>query len=1104
MKPDDDLSQAEDWQIEALVAFDEALAAGRASEVPCAPESPLHAVHECQRLLERVWPRMTSRPPEPPRRFGRFLLHNELGRGGFGVVYLATDTVLQRKVALKLPRPEIAFTPDFRRRFLREGEAASRLDHPHIVPIFEIGEEGAVCYIASAYCEGSTLAHWLRQRSTPVPARLAAELLAKLALAVGHAHERGILHRDLKPKNILLHGPWTEAPPEPDAAGFVPRICDFGLAKILDQDAGDTCSGVAIGSPAYMAPEQAAGRLREIGPGTDVYALGVILYELLTGRTPFQGETVLETLHHVSEGEPPPPRSLRPGVPRDLDTICMKCLERRPDRRYRDGSDLADDLGRFLEARPIRAQPASGWTHLEKWIRRRPAHAALAGLLVLTLIASMVGLAWSGAREKRYNTNLRQALEKTRESEQKAQRLYSAGRIRLAQLSYDMGKVEIAADILDDVRSEPGRPNPRTFAWSYLDRLRCRQLPHILKLPGGVTVAALSADGRVAALGDDKGGIRIWDMAVGTVRLLESAHLGGVRHLAFSPDGRTLAAGGARTTELWDLGTDERWASGAPQMGRSDLLRFDAAGTTLTTVRAEGDPDGATVRVWTLEPRNRRATLQASYARDRIQNSLNSGGSSTEKEGVPLGGRRHSSARGAALTPDGLTLAHLDADDTIRLFDTRDALMIAIGRRDGDTVTFVPLTVENTVLPPAEVHRIGERVQRLSGHPHVRCLGEDRAVHAAAFSPDGASLAFFASKADQFFGEIAVIDVASGERRATYTLGDHTSKQGIELHFTPDGRAILITGDFPKALLWQWAPPPDPPSPSGHEDEVWGLAYSPDGRILASSSDDHSIKLWNTTTGKLEQTLIGHTSLVADVAFSSDGRRLASASFDRTVALWDVARGKRTAVLEGHTGYVRTVAFSPDGKLVASAGNDGTVRLWDAVARCARNGPRAGRSSLIVYSVAFSPDGRLLVSGGDDRTIRLWDLNAGCRLREIRSENRIQSLAFSPDGSTLATSTATGIITLWDPTNGLSRPPLLGHSLEVLGLAFSPDGRTLASAGRDGTVRLWDPATGQELLTLQGHKHRVHAVAFSPDGATLASGSFDGVIKLWRTASEPD
>ncbi|MHC5539171.1 serine/threonine-protein kinase, partial [Singulisphaera rosea] len=360
MNPDDDPSEAEDWQIDALVAFDEALAAGRASEPPCEPGSPLYAVHECQRLLERIWPRGTSRPPELPRRFGSFLLHSELGRGGFGVVYLATATVLQRKVALKLPRPEIALTPDFRRRFLREGEAASRLDHPHIVPIFEIGEEGAVCYIASAYCEGITLAEWLRRRSTPLPAPLAADLLAKLALAVGHAHDRSILHRDLKPRNVLLHGSWTEASPEPVAAGFVPRICDFGLAKILDQEGDDTCSGIAIGSPAYMAPEQAAGRSREISPGTDVYALGVILYELLTGRTPFQGETVLETLRHVSEGEPPPLRSLRPGVPRDLDTICMKCLERRPDRRYRDGSDLADDLGRFLAARPIRAQPASG------------------------------------------------------------------------------------------------------------------------------------------------------------------------------------------------------------------------------------------------------------------------------------------------------------------------------------------------------------------------------------------------------------------------------------------------------------------------------------------------------------------------------------------------------------------------------------------------------------------------------------------------------------------------------------------------------------------------------------------------------------------------
>ena len=225
-------------------------------------------------------------PIELPRRFGRYMIERELGRGAFGVVFMASDTVLGRRVALKVPRPEILVTADVRRRFLREAEAASRLDHSHIVPVYDVGEVGPVCFIASAYCEGLTLAEWLRQNSSAVPFDSAARLVAKLAAAVGHAHERGILHRDLKPSNILLMRQGASAIADGEECldfPFIPRICDFGLARLLDQDSHETCSGVPIGSPGYMAPEQAAGRLREHGPATDVYALGAILYELLVG-----------------------------------------------------------------------------------------------------------------------------------------------------------------------------------------------------------------------------------------------------------------------------------------------------------------------------------------------------------------------------------------------------------------------------------------------------------------------------------------------------------------------------------------------------------------------------------------------------------------------------------------------------------------------------------------------------------------------------------------------------------------------------------------------------------------------------------------------------
>ncbi len=306
---------AEDSQLEALLAFDRELAIGNDPIAGNGSSSWLGA-RECLRLLETVWPRNLEPALALPSRLGQFTILRELGRGGFGVVFLAVDSVLVRQVALKVPRPEVLITENLRRRFLREAEAASRLDHPHIVTVYEVGEEGPVFYIASAYCEGPTLADWLRQQTAPVPFRDAARLVAVLGAAVAHAHQRGILHRDLKPGNILLQQDGASATGDPDRSGvldYIPRICDFGLAKLLNQVSQETYSGVAIGSASYMAPEQAAGRLREQGPATDVYALGVILYELLTGRPPLRGETDLETIHLVSLQDPPSPRALRPA-----------------------------------------------------------------------------------------------------------------------------------------------------------------------------------------------------------------------------------------------------------------------------------------------------------------------------------------------------------------------------------------------------------------------------------------------------------------------------------------------------------------------------------------------------------------------------------------------------------------------------------------------------------------------------------------------------------------------------------------------------------------------------------------------------------------------
>ncbi len=429
------LAQEEEEFAGWLAACDEQFAAGAAvaslDQVGVSEELRPRLEREaawCQ-SVRRMWPRAAGfvldpttglvldptagtpgdGPPisEPmPRRFGRFLVRRELGRGAFGVVSQAYDPHLRREVALKVPRAEVQVTPELRTRFRHEAMAAAGLDHPNIVPVYEAGEEGPVCFITSAYCPGTTLAAWLRRRSGPVPCNMAAGLVATLAEAVEHAHGRGVLHRDLKPSNVLLEVPAT-GEPAADGSELVPRITDFGLAKLLDalpaedSTANPTVTGVILGTPCYMAPEQAEGRAGAVGPAADIYSLGVILYEVLTGRPPFQEDSALETLVQVRTQDPLPPSRLRPRLPRDLETVCLKCLNKPPQARYPSAQALAEDLRRFLAALPIRARPTPAWERAFKWVRRHPARAAAVAAVASTAIAVAVVIGLANVRLQR-------------------------------------------------------------------------------------------------------------------------------------------------------------------------------------------------------------------------------------------------------------------------------------------------------------------------------------------------------------------------------------------------------------------------------------------------------------------------------------------------------------------------------------------------------------------------------------------------------------------------------------------------------------------------------------------------------------------------------
>jgi WD40 repeat protein/serine/threonine protein kinase len=1020
-----------------------------------------------------------------PNQVGDYEILAEVGRGGMGVVYKARHRGLHRLAALKMVLAGEFASPAQELRFRLEAELAARVQHPNIVQVYEIGNYQGRPFLALEWIEGGSLAN--RLDGNPWPPRDAASLLETLARAIHVAHSEGVVHRDLKPANILLQetdpgtrprGQSNAAPSIPPSSSFCPhpssliphpsfpKITDFGLAQRTEGGAILTQSGLLVGTPGYMAPEQAGGSDRRalVGPATDIYALGVILYQLLTGQLPFQGETTLEVLRAVVSDEPMRPRRLQPRLPRDLEAITLHCLEKEPNRRYPSALALAEDLERFREGRQVAARPVGWGARLARACQRRPLVALLLGLLCASFFGGLSGVTWKWleANEQRDLANS-QAL---RADAERDAALFQAYRARLAAAVAALS----AHDVADAERQLDAAPAElQDWEWRHL-RSRLDDSSAAIRLPGGGVGTLFGAPDRlrVGALTPD--GLHVMDLEGGEHRTLLSG-----RNVRFSVSvaqtcrGLRIGVWASKTTvELLDESGQVVARVKMPDVNGPLPLLINPDGTRLVSLRYDGP------WMWFVVF------------------------DTTSGKQIAVCDRFRDDMWTHAFSPDGTRLVLAGEDQTTRLWDLATGRLLATCRGHASKVVSAAFRPDGarlvTTSSDGTVRQWDAATGREVEPPYDRHSGD---VAAAVYSPDGQWIASAGT-------DRTVRVWRARGRRDVAVLHGHTGPV-VGVAFAPDGRRLASMSYLHRIApmedgtvrIWDVDPRATLPVLRGHTSYVYPVAFSPDGRWIASGGWDGKIWIWDARTGEACARL-DNGDLVRTLAFSPNGSRLVSKGHDR-LKFWEVATGRRLEEIPVALDNL-AVAFHPDGQTLAALDVSGGATVFNSAtgAVVARLRLGVGHDS---KALAYSPDGRWLAgTSPDQKTVCLFDAQTYEPSAQFRGHDGIiRAVAFAPDGSRIASCGQDRTVRVW-PIDGGACQVLPGHTDEVFAVAFHPDGRRLASAGRDRAVWLWDLARGEEVARLQGHTSYVWSLAFSPDGATLASGSGDFTVRLWDTA----
>jgi WD40 repeat protein/serine/threonine protein kinase len=992
---------------------------------------------------------------------GHYTIRGVHGRGGQARVMLAFDEHIGRDVALKelLPEADDEETMASGRgdplsipgivRFLREARVTGQLEHPNIVPVYELGRrDDGILYYTMRLVRGETLEKKLNQ-CKDLSSRL--KLMGPfwdICNAIAYAHSRGVVHRDIKPSNIMV-GEFGET-----------VLLDWGIAKVkgrkdlgareierdlaLLQEEGieQTVAGSAIGTPSYMSPEQADGDIEHIDEISDVWSLGAVLYEILTGVPPYDGKTRMEILVKVGRKPVKPVRERCPDAPADLTAIAEKCLQKNKRHRYQSARELSEDVSAYMTGRRVGAYEYSAWELLKRFaVQNRTTFIAI-GLILLVIIGALVftTVAYRKATIARENESIARQQEATARQKEHSERL--AANYHLAQayaetsdrlkggMRFLRSTIFAAASLLHNpshpkspyydpefAASHPQTHDLRVEAASQIYRNRFHsgaELEGFFRGGNVLTRPAFSPSGDQLAVSSFDGSVKIWD--INTNRLVRSleAHDGRVYDVEYSPDGKYLAtAGHDKTVIVW---LNHNGNPLYKLQGHQDPVRsvtFSADGSQLVSAGYDG-----TVRIWEVASAKCLKVLKGHQGK----------------------------VYDAAFSPDGKLVASVGEDKTLRIWK----------------------------LPR------GKLIQKTISH--------GKAAFSVAFSPDGR---WIASAGDDFVVRLWKV----GAQRPVAHFKGHTDGI-IGLAFSPDSRLLASAGYDRTVRLWDVATAACRLTIDGHTGFVHGVAFSPDGSRIASAGYDRTAKIWKIRPGRALQTFKGHKRTIYGVAFSPDGKWLVSSGWDKTVRIFSTRTGNTRFVLKGHEDVVDGVAISPNGKRIASASRDKTVRLWN---------PKTGEPLVTlrghkdaIYYAAFSPDGELIATASNDHTVRIWDPETGKQLLVMTGHSgEIGSLAFSPSKRWLASAGYDKTVRIWDPRNGELIKVLGGHTDWISSVAFTANSEKLVTSGKDGLAILWDTSNWQQLGVFRGHKQWVNTVKLSPDNRLLATASDDRTVRIW-------